>query len=262
MRRPVIAGNWKMNLTLKEAQELAASVAKACGASLPVDVLLFPPFVFIPEVLKAVQGSAVRVGAQTMHQEDSGAYTGEISAPMLTSLACSHVVLGHSERRHIFRETDEAIHQKVQAALRHGLAPVLCVGETLAERESGQTFEVVQRQTETGLDQAAALIKNGGTDILVAYEPVWAIGTGKVATPEQAQEVHQFIRKLLQRQLGKEKARDIRILYGGSVKPDNSEALLKQPDIDGALIGGASLMSDGFISIIRTASALVSSAVS
>jgi len=249
IRRPLIAGNWKMHKTAREAVPLAREVRDgAKGALASRDVVLAPPFTSIPVVADLLRGSGLGLAAQNMHHENEGAFTGEISPAMLKDAGCTHVILGHSERRQLFGETDEGVAKKTVTALAHGLVPIVCVGETLAERESSRTMELVERQIERALralspDQVAALV--------VAYEPVWAIGTGKVATPDQAEEVHAFIRKLVDRSHGSPTARALRILYGGSVKPDNVAALMSQPDLDGALVGGACLQSASFLEIIH-----------
>jgi triosephosphate isomerase len=248
-RRPVLAGNWKMYKTAGEAATLAREIRKGVADALrDRDVVLAPPFTSIPAVAEALRGSAIGLAGQNMHPEIEGAFTGEVSPVMLKDLGCSHVILGHSERRQIFGETDEGIARKVPAALAHGLTPIVCVGETLAERESSRTMEVVERQVERAL---RALSADQVVATVVAYEPVWAIGTGKVATPDQAQEVHAFIRKLVDHSHGEAAAAALRILYGGSVKPDNIGDLMAQGDIDGALVGGASLKADSFLKIVH-----------
>jgi len=247
-RRPLLAGNWKMYKSPAEAGRLALEVREGAGDALASrDVVVAPPFTAIPAVAEALRGSGIGLAAQNMHPEVEGAYTGEVSPAMLRESGCSHVILGHSERRQLFGETDEGVARKAQAALAHGLTPIVCVGETLAERESDRTMEVVERQTERAL---RALSAEQVTAAVVAYEPVWAIGTGKVATPEQAEEVHAFVRRLVDRSHGEPAAAALRILYGGSVKPDNIAVLMAQPDIDGALVGGASLKADSFLKIV------------
>jgi triosephosphate isomerase (TIM) len=249
MRRPLIAGNWKMFKTAAEATALVnalrsglASVASA------VDVLVAPPFTALHAVVETLRGSPIAVAGQNMHWEKEGAFTGEVSAAMLRDAGCTHVIVGHSERRQYFGETDDGAGRKAKAAFGQGLTPIVCIGETLAERESSRTMEVVERQLERGLrsltpDEAAAAV--------IAYEPVWAIGTGRNATPEQAQEVHEFIRRRLSASHGEPVAAAVRILYGGSVKPDNIGALMAQPDLDGALVGGASLNAESFLKIVN-----------
>jgi triosephosphate isomerase len=250
IRKKLIAGNWKMNKTSGDAAALAREIVVASGTQSAVDVVICPPFTALESVAKAVDGSLVKVGAQNMHFEASGAFTGEVSAPMLRSLFATHVILGHSERRTLFGETDELVNKKVLAALKNQLRPILCVGESLAEREAGSTLKVVQTQTERSLEGVS---KEQAASLVVAYEPVWAIGTGKVATSEQAQEVHAFIRELLTKQFGEPVAQRIRILYGGSMKPANAPELLSQRDIDGGLIGGASLEARSFLELVKAA---------
>ena len=252
IRKKLIAGNWKMNRTSSDAADLVKDIVSEVGRSNGVDVVVCPPFTSLETVGKAIEGSNVRLGAQNMHPERSGAYTGEVSAEMLRSLFASYVILGHSERRTYFGDTDAFVNQKVIAALKAELKPILCVGETLAERESGSTLKVVQTQLEAGLE---GVNKDQATSIVIAYEPVWAIGTGKVATSEQAQEVHAFIRDLLGKKFGAGLAGKVRILYGGSMKPANAAELLAQPDIDGGLIGGASLEARSFVDLIKAANA-------
>lgn len=253
MRRKMLAGNWKMNLTPLEARQLiralrAALDRDAAALARDRDVLVAPPFVAIPAVAQELAGSNIALGAQNMHFEDKGAFTGEVSAPMLRALGATHVILGHSERRHVFGEGDELVNRKVRAAVAHRLVPILCVGETQTEHDAGRTTEVILRQALGGLDGLSA------KDIaraIIAYEPVWAIGTGRNATPEQASLVHGAIRHALAERFGKEAAEAIRILYGGSVTPDNVDALVASADIDGALVGGASLKADSFARIVR-----------
>ncbi|HEV8073098.1 MAG TPA: triose-phosphate isomerase [Opitutaceae bacterium] len=252
IRKKLIAGNWKMNKTYAEAAELAREIVLAVANRPDVDVVICPPFTAIESVAKVVEGSAIKLGAQNMHHEASGAFTGEISAPMLRAFFATHVILGHSERRTLFGETDGFINKKVLAALKNQLRPILCVGETLAEREAGSTLKVVQAQLEACLEGVS---KELATNVIIAYEPVWAIGTGKNATADQAQEVHAFIRGLLTKIFGAQPAGRIRILYGGSMKPANAAELLAQNDIDGGLIGGASLEVRSFVELINAAAA-------
>jgi triosephosphate isomerase (TIM) len=250
-RRPLIVGNWKMNKTVPEAILLVKEIIKAIGDKKPkadVDVVICPPFVALSEVAKILAPTNVRLGAQNMHQEASGAYTGEISADMLRSVGVRYVILGHSERRLYFQETDVLVNQKVIAALKSQLTPIICVGETLQERESGETFSVIHRQL---LGALASISNEQASSIVIAYEPVWAIGTGKTATPEIAQAVHAYIHQLLSALFGQENADTIPLLYGGSMKPDNAHTLLSQPDINGGLIGGASLTAGEFGKIIQ-----------
>ena len=251
MRKNVIAGNWKMNNDLKESEKLIVELKNLLQNEKPnCDVIVCPPFTSLSESSKLVSGSIIKLGAQNMHFEESGAYTGEVSASMLKSVGCEYVILGHSERRNIFGETDAVINKKIKKALSAGLKPIFCVGELLEEREKGITNDVVKRQVLKGLDGISAEdMKN----IIVAYEPVWAIGTGKTASPAQAQEVHEFIRDLIEIDYSLEVANDLVIQYGGSVKPDNAKELLSQKDIDGALVGGACLKADSFLGIIKGA---------
>jgi len=248
-RKKIIAGNWKMNKSFGDAQDLASGVRRELAECREVDVVLCPPFTSLKAVGEAIENSLLKLGAQDMHWESDGAFTGEISAGMLRDLYCHYVILGHSERRAGFGENDEIVNLKVKAALAANLIPIMCVGETLEQREAGETQEVVRRQVDGGL----AGVDASSGDVIVAYEPVWAIGTGQVATPEQAQEMHAFIRELLVGALGEKAAGATRIQYGGSMKPDNAKELLEQPDIDGGLIGGASLDARSFVEIVRAA---------
>jgi triosephosphate isomerase len=249
MRRKLIAGNWKMYKTSAEAAALASSL-KAAG-DLAAELVVVPPYTLLHVVREALAGSKIGMGAQDMHWEKEGAFTGAISPVMLKDAGCTHVVLGHSERRQLFGETDDGVGRKTRAAVSHGLVPIVCVGETLAERDSSRTLEVVERQTERGLRD---LTPDEAARIVIAYEPVWAIGTGRNATPEQAQEVHAFIRRHVAKSHGDAVAAAVRILYGGSVKPDNAAGLLGQADVDGALVGGASLKAETFLPIARATS--------
>ena len=251
-RKKLIAGNWKMNKTPADGVALTKELVAAAGKQADVEVVVCPPFTALDGVGKALEGSLLKLGAQNMHFEASGAFTGEVSAPMLRSLFATHVILGHSERRTYFGETDEIVNKKVLAALKNQLRPILCVGETLAEREAGATLKVVQTQTERALEGVSGEM---AASLVIAYEPVWAIGTGKVATTEQAQEVHAFIRGLLVKLFGAGVADKVRILYGGSMKPSNAPELLAQKDIDGGLIGGASLEARSFVELITAAAA-------
>lgn len=251
MRRKVIAGNWKMNNDLQQSVSLIEELKnKLVNKSLNCDVIICPPFTSLYEAKKLIDGSVIKLGAQNMFYEDSGAFTGEISAQMLKSVGCEYVILGHSERRTIFGEKDEMINKKIKKALSQKLKPIFCVGETLEEREKDITEKVIKKQIEKGL---VDITPDEILDVIIAYEPVWAIGTGKTATPQQAQEVHQFIRKLLTNMYSKDFANMIVIQYGGSVKPDNARELLSQKDIDGALVGGACLKPDSFLGIIEAA---------
>jgi len=250
IRKKLIAGNWKMNKTSADAVSLAHGVVVAVGTQSNVEVVICPPFTALEGVAGAVDGSLVKLGAQNMHFEASGAFTGEVSAPMLRALFVTHVILGHSERRALFGESDELVNKKVLSALKNQLRPILCVGESVAEREAGSTLKLVQTQLERALEGVS---KDLAAGIIIAYEPVWAIGTGKVATTEQAQEVHGFIRGLLAKLYGEPAAQRVRILYGGSMKPANAAELLAQKDIDGGLIGGASLEVRSFVDLIKAA---------
>jgi len=252
-RKKLIAGNWKMNKTSADGVALVRDIVVAVGKQSDVEMVVCPPFTGLESAGKALEGSNVKLGAQNMHFEASGAFTGEISAPMLRAIFATHVILGHSERRTIFGETDELVNKKVLAALKHQLRPIFCVGEALAERESGSTLKVVQTQLERGLDGVS---KELAASVVIAYEPVWAIGTGKVATTEQAQEVHAFIRGLLTNLFTESVAQKLRILYGGSMKPSNAPELLSQKDIDGGLIGGASLEARSFVELVTAAAAV------
>lgn len=248
LRKTLIAANWKMHKTVGES----VSFVKELQEKLPEilqdrEVMIAPPFTALEAVRTVIKRSDVSLGAQNCHWEDKGAFTGEISPAMLADVGCRYVIVGHSERRHIFGETDEVINKKISAVLRHKLVPVFCLGETLDEREAGRTFDVVKAQLDKGLRDIGK--KEAGL-VVIAYEPVWAIGTGRTAKPEQAQEVHAFIRKLLAELYDKELATSVRVLYGGSVKPDNVDVLMAEPDIDGLLVGGASLEVDSFRRIV------------
>ena len=247
MRRPFIAGNWKMNLNRAESIALAKELAEKVGATSAVEIAVCPPSVYLAAVADAIQGSAVGLGAQNVYHEANGAFTGEISTSMLLDVGCRYVILGHSERRHVLGETNQDVNRKVFATLAAGLTPIVCVGELLAEREAGKTREVVQEQMSGSL---AGLTAEQAARIVIAYEPVWAIGTGKVASPAQAEEVHAELRKMLATRYNADLAGQVRIQYGGSVKPDNAAELLAQPNIDGALVGGASLKASSFLGII------------
>jgi triosephosphate isomerase len=254
MRTKFVAGNWKMFTTTTSAVQLARGVVQGCAGISGVNVAVCPPFPFLGLVAEAVRGSQVSLGAQNLYPEKEGAYTGEVSPTMLLVVGCQWVILGHSERRHKLGENDAFINRKVQAAFAAGLRVILCIGETLEEREAGKTETVLETQIEGGLKGAAA--KNLSC-LVIAYEPVWAIGTGRNATPEQAQSAHCFIRSQISDRFGEEPARQLPIQYGGSVKPDNARAILGQPDVDGALVGGASLQADSFLAIVRAAASPV-----
>lgn len=254
MRRLFVAGNWKMNLDKAQSQQLARGVAElAGGVARAIDVAICPASVYLDAVAAVLAGSSVGLGAQNMYHEPSGAFTGEVSGVMLRDVGCQYVILGHSERRHILGETDELIHKKVLAALAAGLTPIVCVGELLAEREAGQTAVVIGRQFAGAL---AGLSQEQMRQVVIAYEPVWAIGTGKVATPAQAEEVHVELRKIMHKRYNSQLAESVRIQYGGSVNGANAAELLAQKNIDGALVGGASLKADEFGRILAAAAAM------
>jgi triosephosphate isomerase len=246
MRKKLIAGNWKMNTTLESGVALARKISEASPAYGAVDLLVCPPSVYLIPVRDALEGGDVFWGAQNMYFEANGAYTGELSAAMLKDVGATFVILGHSERRHIMGETDEQVNKKTLAAHAAGLTPIVCVGEKLEQRDAGKTAEVIRSQFDGSLKGLTAA-QMAAT--VIAYEPVWAIGTGKVATPAQAQEVHADLRKLIASRYNADTARMVRLLYGGSVKPDNAAELLKQHDVDGALVGGACLKADDFLAI-------------
>lgn len=249
MRKPFIAGNWKMNMDSTSSVELAAGLAKELETVDTVDVAVCPPFVYLQSVSGALSASNIAVGAQDVYIEANGAFTGEISCDMLKDTGCTYVLAGHSERRHVIGETDELINQKVIAAIDNGLLPILCVGELLEERQGEKTTEVVTKQVKKGL---AGLCKERVQAVTIAYEPVWAIGTGLTATPEQAQEVHAMIRGLLAELYDEDIAQTLRIQYGGSAKPGNTAELMAQPDVDGLLVGGAALKVEDFAAMVKT----------
>jgi len=248
MRRPLIVGNWKLHKTLEETLELVNAIKSGAQKVVDVDVAVAPVFTALSVARAALADSRVGLAAQNCYPENQGAFTGEVSPALLKDIGCRFVILGHSERRQLFGEDGAFINRKVQAVIREGLEAILCIGETLDQREAGTTFDILAGQLREGLQDVS-----GGSmkQVVVAYEPVWAIGTGKTATPEQAEEVHAFIRKLLTSLFGAEVAQATRILYGGSVKPDNVDNLMSQPDLDGALVGGASLKSDDFLRIVN-----------
>jgi len=252
MRKRIVAGNWKMHKTPSETGSFVRELRERLGTRTPnAEVIVAPPFVCVPAAVAAAAGSTISVAAQNLHWEDKGAFTGEISGAMIKDAGCSHVIIGHSERRQYFGETDVSVNKKIAAALRHDLIPIFCLGETLSEREQGMTFDVVVRQLHGGLDDNQIADPKR---FVIAYEPVWAIGTGKTATQEQAQEVHAFLRAQLAGMLGSDFAQQVRILYGGSVKPSNAAGLFASEDIDGGLVGGACLQIEDFIGIIEAAS--------
>ncbi len=249
-RRPLVVANWKMNKTVPESVDFVQEFLQLLpGESEEIEVVLSPSFTALVPVGQALEGSPVALGAQNMHWEDSGAFTGEISPIQLRDIGCSYILVGHSERRQYFGESDGEVSRKVSAALREGLIPVLCIGETLGERDYGKTFEVIERQFCGGTESVAL---ESGSEIVLAYEPIWAIGTGKTATPEEAQEVHHFVRGLTASVFGADVSEAIRILYGGSVNPENMASIIEMADVDGVLVGGASLEPDSFAQIVRS----------
>ena len=250
MRTPIIAGNWKLNKTISEAVALTTALKALVVDETGVEIIVAPPFTALAAVNDVIANSNIHLAAQDVYSEDSGAFTGEVSAPMLKDVGCDYVIIGHSERRQYFGETNESVNQKVKAALAHDLKPIICVGEQLEEREAGRTEAVIEDHVTGGIVGLSA------TELLscvIAYEPVWAIGTGKTATPDQAQEVHNFIRGLLTKAYSVEVASQVCIQYGGSVKPENATELMSQPDVDGALVGGASLEAESFAQIVKMA---------
>jgi triosephosphate isomerase len=250
MRRKVIAGNWKMNNDISESQKLVSGVISGLGNDKHCDVILCPPFTSLSEVNSLIKNTQIKLGSQNMFYEDSGAFTGEVSANMLKSVGCEYVILGHSERRTVFGENDETINKKNKKAIQCGLKVIFCIGESLSQREKGVTSDVVRIQVLKGLE---GITSEEMKSVIIAYEPIWAIGTGKTATPAQAQEVHLFIRELVAEIYSSSVSENLIIQYGGSVKADNARELLSQRDIDGALVGGACLKADSFLSIIAAA---------
>ena len=249
-RRNIIAGNWKLNKTNLEAIDLVTLLKRDLSDINDIDIVVCPPFTALSDVNDVLSESNIGLGAQNLYWEESGAFTGEISAPMIKSAGARYLIIGHSERRQFFGETDQTVNKKVKAALKTELIPIVCIGETLKEREQNKTFEIIKTQFS---DSLAGFTKNEIETMVIAYEPVWAIGTGKTATPQQAQEVHKFIRDLLIKKYGQATAVRVRIQYGGSVKPDNIAELMSQEDIDGALVGGASLQHESFVKIVKNA---------
>jgi len=247
MRKPLMAGNWKMNKTVTEAVSVVKALKSSIADVTDVEVLICPTFTALYAVNNEVKGSNINIGAQNLFWEPKGAFTGEISPTMVKDTGCSYVLIGHSERRQYFNETDETVNKKTKAALVTGLIPVICIGETLKEREQNITFKVIEKQIKEGL---AGLTPQQAETIVIAYEPVWAIGTGKTATPDQAQEVHAFTRKVYSQMYG-DASQKVRILYGGSVNPTNVSDLMKQSDIDGGLVGGASLEAESFTKLVK-----------
>jgi triosephosphate isomerase len=248
MRTPVIAGNWKLFKTLSEAVEMVTELKKLVAGNQGVEIVVAPVFTALSRVTDAAAGSNINVAAQDCFWEEEGAYTGEVAPKLIKDAGCSHVIIGHSERRQYFGETDATVNRKTKAAIAAGLTAIVCVGETLAERESDTTFTVIETQISGSL---SGMTEDSLNQVVIAYEPVWAIGTGKTASDAQAQEVHAFIRTLVARLFGQSSADAMRVLYGGSVKPDNVQGLMSQPDIDGALVGGASLKADSFAAIVN-----------
>jgi triosephosphate isomerase len=248
MRKPVIAGNWKMYKTIGEAVDFVGKLTPLVAKADHCEVVVAPPFTALRAVAEAVKGSNISVAAQEVHWDKEGAHTGDVSPAMLADAGCTYVIIGHSERRQDHGETDAGVNRKIKAALAAGLTPIVCVGETLTQREAGKTEEVLQQQFQGGF---AGLTPQDFSRIIIAYEPVWAIGTGRTATPEMAAESHRFIRGLVRQQFGEDLASQMRILYGGSVKPDNIKGLMAQEEIDGALVGGASLKVDSFSAIVN-----------
>ena len=248
LRKPLIAGNWKMYKTVAEAVETARELVQFTAA-VNVDVMIAPPFTALAPVADVVKGTSIALGAQNLFWKNEGAYTGEISPVMLSDIGCRYAIIGHSERRQYFGDTDESVNAKIRAALEHQLIPVFCVGETETQREAKETFSVLDKQVTKGLEGFSSEALSG--ILVIAYEPVWAIGTGKTATTDQVQEVHAFLRSLVEKRFDNLLAKTVRILYGGSVKPDNVTEIMNMPDVDGALVGGASLSAKGFNSIIH-----------
>jgi len=254
MRKTIIAGNWKMYKMIKDGQELAVALKRELYKIENVDIVICPAYTLLAYLADDLEDSNIVIGAQDIYWQEEGAFTGEVSAAMLKDAGCKYVIVGHSERRQFFGDTNETVNKKIQACLKHGLTPIICVGENLQERESGDTFKVIQNHIQGSLAEISAqdIIKT-----VIAYEPVWAIGTGKTATADQAQEVHKYIRDLLRKMYGEEVASSIRIQYGGSVKPENITELISKPDVDGALVGGASLKADSFSAIVIKSSEVV-----
>ncbi len=249
-RKTLIAGNWKLNKTIREAIDLVTLLKRQLGDLQNVDIVVCPPYTALSEAAEILSESDIQLGAQDLYWEEKGAFTGEISGSMIKEAGAQFVIIGHSERRQFFHETNETVNKKTKAALKNNLTPIVCVGEMLSERENGKTFQIIQSQFAGAFSHFTA---EEMKKLVIAYEPVWAIGTGKVATPQQAEEVHAFIRKEISKAFGDEVAAGLRILYGGSVKPDNISSLMNEPDIDGALVGGASLEAAQFSDIVKHA---------
>ena len=248
MRKPIIAGNWKMNKNIEEAESLVVNLKTLVKGVEDVEIVVAPPFTVLSIVSSLIIGTNIKLAAQNMHFASSGAFTGDISPDMLVDVGCEYVIIGHSERREKFFETDEMVNKKIKAALKSDLTAIVCVGESLAQREGNKTFEVIETQLKEGLD---GISDSQAKELVIAYEPLWAIGSGKTATKEQAQQVHAFIREKLSSLFDSDTADLIRILYGGSVKPENVDELMSQKDIDGVLVGGASLKADSFSRIVK-----------
>lgn len=251
MRKTIIAGNWKMYKTIKEGQELVNALKRELYNIENIDIVVCPPYTLLSYLADMLISSNISLGAQDTYWQDEGAWTGEVSPEMLKDIGCEFVIIGHSERRQFFGETNETVNKKIKAALSHGLIPIVCVGESLAQREQSKTFDVLTDHVKNGL---LGIEAKDALNLVIAYEPVWAIGTGKTAAPQQAQEAHKFIRSLLGNLYNKEIADVMRIQYGGSVRPENTAELMRQPDIDGALVGGASLKGDSFSAIVKISS--------
>lgn len=250
MRTPIIAGNWKLNKTISEAVELTSELKDLVAEYEDIEIVVAPPFTALDAVGKVIKDSNIALSAQDVYWEESGAFTGEVSVPMLQDVGCKYIIVGHSERRQFFNETNDSVNHKVRAVLSHGLHPIICVGEQLDDREAGRTEAIIKNHVTGGV---ANLSADALLSCVIAYEPVWAIGTDKTATPEQAQEVHNYIRNLLKEAYSDEIASQVRIQYGGSVKPENTSELMSQPDVDGALVGGASLQAESFAQIVKNA---------
>jgi triosephosphate isomerase len=254
MRKTIIAGNWKMYKTIKDGQALAVALKRELYKIENVDIVICPAYTLLAYLADDLEDSNIAIGAQDIYWQEEGAFTGEVSPLMLLDAGCRYVIVGHSERRQFFGDTNETVNKKIKACLKHGLTPIVCVGENLQEREANKTFRVIEDHINNGLVDISS---SDMLNLVIAYEPVWAIGTGKTATPEQAQEVHKFIRDLLKKNYGQEVADSVRIQYGGSVKPENITELMNKPDVDGALVGGASLKAESFSAIVIKASEVV-----
>jgi len=248
MRKPIIAGNWKLNKTIKEAVDMVDELKPLVSDAQNREVVVAPTFTALESTRKAIKGSNIKLSSQDIYWEEKGAFTGEIAPSMLVDAGCEYAIIGHSERRQFFAETDDTVNKKIFAALKANLIPIVCIGESLQQREKGQTFTVLEKQLREGFKNVT---KEQMVKIVIAYEPIWAIGTGKTATPDQAEDAHVFIRKTIASMFGKDVAEKVRILYGGSVKPENISDLMAQPNIDGGLVGGASLKADSFAKIVK-----------